>query len=167
METEGLTKTHRAPPVHDVCPIYTVGRHSISMNPRAKELVEQLRKESRTVETGNMALFQIRRQTSTSAELDVLLAEESENQAERLEKQMVDLIGIAAEQKRLAAKLDVQTDTIISLTRWLRGLTIALVVLAIPLFLEALHLIKISENPVQITPHINQPIHNAQQNTNP
>jgi len=83
-----------------------------------------------------------------------------------LEKQMGELVGIAAEQKRLAAKLDVQTDTLISLTRWLRGLTIALVVLAIPLFLEALHLVKPSKDSAQITPRIEQPQQPAQQNTN-
>jgi len=99
------------------------------MNPKAKELIEQLQKESRTVETGNMALFQIRRQTAISAELDVILAEAAEQQAERLEKQVTDLVGIAAEQKRLAEKLDVQTDRLVSLTVWLKWLTIGLLVL--------------------------------------
>jgi hypothetical protein len=77
------------------------------------------------------------------------LAEDAAKQAERLEKQIVELVGIAAEQKRLAAKLDMQTDTLISLTRWLRGLTIGLVVLAIPLFLEALHFVESSKKPIK------------------
>jgi hypothetical protein len=90
------------------------------------------------------------------ARLHALISQEQAESAERLEKQVVELIGIAAEQKRLAAKLDVQTDTLISLTRWLRGLTIALVVLAIPLFLEALHFIQTRKDSVQASPHIQQ-----------
>ncbi len=88
------------------------------------------------------------------ARLHALISQEQAQSADRLEKQIVELVGIAAEQKRLAAKLDVQTNTLISLTRWLRGLTIALVVLTIPLFLEALHLVEVRKNPTQLAPNI-------------
>jgi len=100
------------------------------------------------------------------ARLHALISQEQAESAERLEKQVVELVGIAAEQKRLAAKLDMQTDTIIYLTRWLRGLTIALIVLAIPLFLEALHFIQVRKNPVQIAPHVEQTNQNASNDYN-
>ena len=84
-----------------------------------------------------MALFQIRRQTAISAELDVILAEAVEQQAERLEKAVITLTGIAEEQRRLADKLDGQTNRLVGLTVWLKWLTVALVLLtAVLCFLE-------------------------------
>jgi len=62
------------------------------MNPKANALVEQLRKESKTVETGNMALFQIRRQVAAFGELLVILAEEQEKASDRMQEQTNRLI---------------------------------------------------------------------------
>src|SRR2546423_894793 len=75
---------------------------------------------------------EIRRKESKEASDELL--QETKNLTEQINKltgQVIELVGIAEEQKRLAAKLDSQTDTLISLTQWLRGLTIALVILAL------------------------------------
>jgi hypothetical protein len=69
--------------------------------------------------------------------LEIRIAEDQAQTAERLEKQVAGLAGIAAEQKRLAEKLDVQTDRLVGLTVWLKWLTVALVLLtAVLCFLE-------------------------------
>jgi hypothetical protein len=121
--------------------------HIQNRTPASKELKDAIDDEIRRKETQRAA--------------DRLL-----QQMERLTGNIVELVGIAAEQKRLAAKLDVQTDTLISLTRWLRGLTIALVVLAIPLFLEALHLIEVRKNSAETGIHMSQTNQPTQQSTN-
>src|ERR1035441_3665146 len=87
------------------------------------------------------------------ARLHALISQQQAESAERLEKQVVELVGIAAEQKRLAAKLDVQTDRIITLTRRLNSLTIWLIILTFLLvFLDGFHFIEVRKNPLQIAP---------------
>jgi len=69
--------------------------------------------------------------------IDIRLGDDAGKQVDRLEKQMVELTGVAVEQKRLAAKLDAQTDRLVSLTVWLKWLTIVLLALtALLCFLE-------------------------------
>jgi hypothetical protein len=71
------------------------------------------------------------------AELIWYLSERADNSGKRFEKQMIELVGIAAEQKRLAAELDSLTRKLVSLTASLKWLTVSLVVLTLGLcFLE-------------------------------
>jgi hypothetical protein len=98
------------------------------------------------------------------ARLHALISQEQAESAERLEKQVVDLVSIAAEQKHLAAKLDVQTDRIITLTRRLNSLTIWLIILTFLLvFLDGFHFIEVCKNPLQIAPYVQQTNRPAQQ----
>jgi len=95
-----------------------------------------------------------------TAALNVRLAEDAAKQADRLEKQMLELVGIAAEQERLALKLDGQTETIIRLTKKLNRLTIWLVILTVALVLfEVMHFIEsrqIAPRGAQIPHQVNQ-----------
>jgi hypothetical protein len=75
--------------------------------------------------------------------LSIRISEGQAEAAESFRKQVVELIDIAAEQKRLAAKLDGQTDTLIGLTRRLRHLTFWLLVLTLALCaFEGYHLLE-------------------------
>ena len=67
------------------------------------------------------------------ASLDVRLSEDTAKQAETLRQQVATLVGIAEAQRVLAAKLDGQTDTLIRLTRWLKWLTVWLLILTVAL----------------------------------
>src|SRR5437762_14015542 len=58
--------------------------------------------------------------------LNVRIVEDAEKQSLRLETRIDNLLSIVDEQRRLAVKLDGQTETLIGLTRWLRWLTIGL-----------------------------------------
>ena len=82
------------------------------------------------------------RRKETKAHFDNLVKQTDNltTQTNKLVGQVVELVGIAAAQKRLAEKLDVQTDRLISLTVWLKGLTIGLLILTLALCIfEALH----------------------------
>ncbi len=138
------------------------------MSPKAQAILNKMRELLRELENNSArATAHI---TEQMASLLVLLAEEAENQSERVEKQLIDLVGIAADQKRLAAKLDVQTERLVGLTVWLRGLTIGLLVLTLVLCLLELggreFIQQIRLNPTQRAPHINQPVRDTQQSTN-
>lgn len=61
--------------------------------------------------------------------IEILLAEAADERAKRFEQQMDKLLGITESQRALAAKLDLQTETVIKLTRALIWLTVAVVVL--------------------------------------
>jgi GAF domain-containing protein len=98
------------------------------------------------------------------ARLHALISQEQAESAERLAKQVVELVGIAAEQKRLAAKLDSMTQQLLRLTGWLKWLTIALVFLTCVLCLLELrrreNVSQIGFNAPQVAPYIqptNQP----------
>jgi len=113
------------------------------MNPKAHELVEQLRRESTDVVPNNASLYLVRKQMTIFAELLVLLAIEAEQQSHRLDGQMTELVGVAKAQQQLAAKLDGQTDTLIQLTRSLRKLTVGLFILTVGLILfEGAHFLE-------------------------
>lgn len=60
--------------------------------------------------------------------LEIRIAYDHAQMSERLEKAVIALTGIAEEQRRLAAKLDRQTTTLIRLTWALAALTAALFV---------------------------------------
>jgi len=76
------------------------------------------------------------------AALDVRISEDAAEQTDRFKQQMRELIGIAAAQKLLAEKLERQTDTLISLTRALKGLTILLVILTVTLVVLTIALMR-------------------------
>ena len=102
--------------------------------------------------------------------LHARIAEEQAESAERFEKQMAELVSIAAEQKRLALELDRMTKKLINLTAWLKWLTVALVFLTCVLCLFELrrreHVMQVGLNQTQVASHIGQTIGNAQKATN-
>ena len=105
------------------------------------------------------------------AELISYLSERADNSSKRFEKQMIELVGIAAEQKRLAVELDSMTKNLIHLTVCLVGLTLALVFLTFVLCLPEIRPRKtvpeVSFNPPQVTQHIKQTDQHAQKNQKP
>lgn len=126
------------------------------MNPEIDSILKQMEKLAppRDVHPSNPDIIHTYQSLYTSR-LFVLLAKDAEEQAGRMEKQVVELVGIAAEQKRLAAKLDVQTDRLISLTVWLRGLTVALLILTLMLCLfETFHFIENRKDSTQFAPYV-------------
>jgi hypothetical protein len=99
--------------------------------------------------------------------ITIRLGDQAAKQSERLEKQMVELVGIAAEQKRLAVKLDGQTEMIISLTRRLNRLTFWLVALTIALVgFEVLHFVESRQVAPSIAQFPQQTNQNSQQQGN-
>ena len=71
------------------------------MNPKAKELVEQLRGESKDANTTNVSLFHIRRQAAGFGELLVILAEEQERMAIHAEKTTQENLNLQAKVVKL------------------------------------------------------------------
>lgn len=68
----------------------------------------------------------------------------------KLSKQTAELVSIAEAQRVLAEKLDRQTGTLIGLTRWLRALTVGLVILTATLCLfETLHFLEARKGALQ------------------
>lgn len=100
--------------------------------------------------------------------LDIRLAEAAASHSETLQKQVAALCGIAEAQRVLAAKLDKQTDTLIGLTRWLKWLTVGLLILTAALcFFEVLHFQESRNLAIRPAAHVVQPTTNAQQRPPP
>ena len=99
------------------------------------------------------------------ASLDIRLSEDAAKQGETLQQRIATLVGIAEAQRVLAAKLDGQTDTLIGLTRWLRGLTVGLIILTLALCVfETLHFLESRKESIQVTPDIQQTNNTGQKN---